>query len=141
MGLILGLTSQQWNQGRYKTARSPGTAGDANYYGDSSLEEDDKQGLVLKIQRQGQYMSTKLFNLVSPYRDDKNVDTRTWESFASHWQPGGKRYINYSDTSISLESWHDSIHGLVGNGSFGGHMGDPAIAGVKQTIPSLVLDD
>ena len=39
----------------------------------------------------------------------------------------------YNDeTSVSLESWHDHIHGLVGAGhGFGGHMGKPEVAGVK----------
>ena len=78
-------------------------------------------------------MSRKLFNLLSPHRDDKNVDTRTWESFASHRLSRG----GSSDTSISLESWHDNIHGLVGEGSFLGHMGDPAIAGVSGSSPPL----
>ena len=41
------------------------------------------------------------------------------------------RPIYQNDTSISLESWHDDIHGLIGTGNgYAGHMGDPAIAGV-----------
>lgn len=88
--------------------------------------------------------STKLWKLLSRYNTDggQNNEARTWASFASHWvmdprtqqpiinQATGKP-IYQEDTAISLESWHDDIHGLVGTGfPYGGHMGNPAIAGV-----------
>lgn len=39
--------------------------------------------------------------------------------------------VYQGDTSVSLESWHDTIHGLIGTGvGSGGHMGYPPIAGV-----------
>ena len=57
-------------------------------------------------------------------------------TFANH-RVGGKpddksrRY----DTSISLESWHDFIHGLVGTGDGNaGHMADPSIASVSFSL-------
>ena len=45
----------------------------------------------------------------------------TWPDFSNHSQGPGKVVAN------SLESIHDSIHNLVGGG---GHMGNPAVAGM-----------
>ena len=40
-------------------------------------------------------------------------------------------------SSISLESWHDDIHDLIGTGAGASvHMGDPSIAGVSL-LPSV----
>lgn len=37
----------------------------------------------------------------------------------------------YTDTRVSLESWHDDIHDLVGTGDkCWGHMGEPSLAEV-----------
>ena len=95
-------------------------------------------------------MSAKLWKLLSSYEwkrpqlgdvepyqekwDDEahKNRARSWSAFASH-------YINedpksYQESAISLESWHDAIHGLVGTGSWPGHMGDPAIAAVSFPI-------
>lgn len=45
----------------------------------------------------------------------------------------GDRSKHQPDTSISLESWHDDIHMLVGTGSkFYGHMAWPEVAGVRN---------
>lgn len=44
----------------------------------------------------------------------------------------GGNTVYQTDTAVSLESWHDNIHGLVGTGqNFAGHMGNPAIAAVS----------
>lgn len=40
-----------------------------------------------------------------------------------------------SDTSVSLDSWHDSMHVLVGTGGdHTGHMVEAAVAGVKSNV-------
>jgi hypothetical protein len=69
------------------------------------------------------------------------TDPRKFEEFAAHYKlspmTGGARTNPKTgrpfsiDSSISLESWHDLIHVLVGIGDGNeGHMADPAIAGV-----------
>lgn len=68
-------------------------------------------------------------------------EERPWESFANHnvkaYQKG-----RYKFATVSLESFHDGIHDLIGTGhgvrsSFTGHMGDPRYAAVSvQSIPS-----
>ena len=98
-------------------------------------------------------MSAKLWKLLSTYqwkkpetrdpkRYEKNWDDKThmnqarsWESFATHYINGDPNNGWQTDTAISLESWHDGIHGLVGTGRYRGHMGDPAIAAVRHSIP------
>ena len=76
---------------------------------------------------------------MSPYNEENKDNLRTWASFATHWVLGadqkpitnskGEKYKE--DSSISLESWHDNIHGLFRTGDrYKGHKGDPAIAGV-----------
>ena len=95
---------------------------------------------------------TKLWKLLAPYDEKNSIDNRSrpWESFASHYvyEPGtqepatepdpnkpGEFRFKRNDTSVSLESWHDHIHNLVGTGSgYGGHMADPAVAGVKISL-------
>ena len=111
-----------------------------------------REGLNLKIQRQTQQMSAKLWKLLSSYewkephmRDAKPYEkgwgneahknkTRSWDAFANH-------YINqnpqaYQESAISLESWHDDVHVLVGTGRYNGHMGDPSIAAVRKSRSS-----
>ena len=40
-----------------------------------------------------------------------------------------------NDTRVSLESWHDKIHVLIGAGSgYAGHMAIPEYAGVKRGV-------
>ncbi len=98
-------------------------------------------------------MSAKLWKLLSSYEwkkpekgdpewyeenwDDKTHmnKARSWEAFASHYVDGVREKGYQQDTTISLESWHDGIHGLVGTGRYPGHMGDPAIAAVRRSIP------
>ena len=88
--------------------------------------------------------STKLWKLLSRYNKENDNELRSWASFATHWEydpvtqkpklNSRGRLVYQTDTSISLESWHDDIHTLVGSGTrYGGHMGDPAIAGVWNT--------
>lgn len=128
----------QSKQGRIHTIRTPGPNGETNIYGNGSSK---KEGLDLKIQRQAISPSTKLWKLLSRYNIELDNAIRSWASFASHCvldpqtqrpkiDPEIERRIR-NDSSISLESWHDYIHGFVetGNG-YEGHMGDPAIAGV-----------
>lgn len=110
-----------------------------------------RAGLDLKIQRQAVSSVTKLWKLLSPYAPHDgthNNDLRSWSSFATHnaFDPrtdkpiidANGRPVRNSDTAISLESWHDNIHGLIGTGNnYYGHMADPSIAGVSYPHPSL----
>ncbi|KAI9789436.1 MAG: hypothetical protein M1835_001679 [Candelina submexicana] len=119
--------------GVYRTIRTPDPTGETN------LDQEGpagKEGLILKIQRQAQNTSTKLWKLLSRYNTESDNDMRTWEAFARHWKEGHRGPdldldTDYqADTSISLETWHDDIHDLVGAGNgWTGHMGDPSIAG------------
>lgn len=44
------------------------------------------------------------------------------------------------DTAVSLESWHDTVHGIIGTGDgYSGHMGNPGIAAVRRSILMKVL--
>ena len=60
-------------------------------------------------------------------------EERSWESFAND--------RNLTDTirdhkyaTVSLESWHDNLHVMIGTGKDGcaGHMGNPAYAAVSM---------
>ena len=65
------------------------------------------------------------------WSDEKHKNKlRSWDAFATH-NVNGDPGVYQNDTSISLESWHDDIHVLVGTGNSSGHMGDPAIAAVR----------
>ncbi len=69
--------------------------------------------------------------------DQENVEImineeRSWESFANDRKLTDTiRAHKYA--TVSLESWHDSLHIMVGTGKDGytGHMGDPAYAAVS----------
>ena len=144
------LKKKQSQKSQFYTIRSPGRDGGPNIY-EHGYEE--KLGLNLKIQRQGTELTTALWKLLARYDNTNKIDnrSRTWESFASHYvyKPGTQDPIIEADrnnptrsrfkkneTSVSLESWHDKIHILVGTGTgYGGHMGDPAYAGVGS-IPA-----
>jgi len=98
------------------------------------LMPNGKWSLNLRIQRQVITYANKLWKLLSPY-DRK--EPRKFEAFAAHYtldpKTGDKDPKNpdWVDPSVSLESWHDLIHVLVGTGDGNeGHMADPAIAGV-----------
>lgn len=120
-------------QGKDYTVRAPSTDG-----------ETDISRLELGLRRQIISIGTNLWKLLSEYTDDSqhNNQLRTWSSFSTHnvidprtdkpvLQRNG-RPVYQTDTAVSLESWHDNIHGLIGTGQgYGGHMGDPAIAGVS----------
>lgn len=132
------------------TVRSPGDDGETNNFG---INSSDRAGLDLKIQRQAVTSVTKLWKLLSPYAPHTsatdteaahNNDTRTWKSFAAHNVVDPRtdrtvigrngRPVYNPDTAVSLESWHDTIHGLIGTGSqYSGHMGSPSIAGVRSS--------
>ena len=134
------------------TVRTPTEKGVSNYDDEDSNSKNDsgwRDGLNLKIQRQAKVQSAKLWKLLSPlpWEKPKNLDrkefeqnwndtahnnqSRTWASFANHepWNPEIRDWIRIDD-SVSLESWHDFIHGLVGTGRSSGHMGNPTIAAV-----------
>ena len=120
--------------------RTPGLDGETIY------EDANREGLNLKIQRQAQNQSAKLWKLLSTYTYewkagdkldfrqewlDRTHDNtkRSWSAFATHTINNNPKVYQY-DSSISLETWHDDIHNLVGTGSSPGHMGDPSIAAV-----------
>lgn len=95
-------------------------------------------------------MSTKLWKLLSRYSNEHNNEIRSWGAFATHWvydEKTGRPIVDANgnlvyeeETSVSLETWHDDIHGLVGSGNpYRGHMSNPAIAGVS-TNPIYAAD-
>ena len=103
-------------------------------------------------------MMTKLWKLLARYDEKHDIDNRskTWESFASHnvYKPGtnepvyepdpnnpGKMRPKYNnDTSVSLESWHDAIHGLIGTGHlYQGHMANPQFADVRRNVDQSLV--
>lgn len=60
-------------------------------------------------------------------------EARDWRAFANHQQfkeetkIDGKTY-----PTVSVESWHDGIHVLLGGGQdVAGHLGDPRVAAVS----------
>ncbi len=57
---------------------------------------------------------------------------RTWEAFSNH--EAGK-----GNSVVSIESWHDSIHLLVGTGNrASGHMAKSQVAGVRFSSAFLL---
>ena len=96
-------------------------------------------------------IGTNQWKLLAEYTKDGDVrqenELRTWASFSTHnvidprtdkpkikVDPRTRREstVYQRDTAVSLESWHDKLHGLIGTGQgYAGHMGDPSIAGVS----------
>ena len=123
-------------QGKDYTIRAPSMDG-----------ETDVSRLELGLRRQIISIGTNLWKLLSEYTNDAehNDELRTWSSFSTHnvidprtdkpvLQSNG-RPVHQTDTAVSLESWHDNIHTLIGTGQgYGGHMGNPAIAGVSYPL-------
>lgn len=63
--------------------------------------------------------------------DQERNQVRTWETFSNHKAGNG-------NSTISLESWHDSIHNLVGSGiGSTGQMARPQVAGVCSSYLPL----
>ena len=116
------------------TVRTPNAKGETNYDDNGEDDEKRREGLNLKIRRQAKSQNAKLWKLLSTYEGDKDNKTREWMSFANHWVGGSKESGDRLDSSVSLESWHDGIHGLVGTGSTAGHMGDIALAAVRPSL-------
>ncbi|KAJ5628581.1 hypothetical protein N7490_010809 [Penicillium lividum] len=126
---------------------------------DATIEKSDRINLDLKIQRQAKSLSTKLWKLLSPHVDNGVNKQREWSTFASHFKYNSDGTIVteplkglpeielkemeelmklesgeavkriFQDSGVSLESWHDDIHVLVGVGDkVAGHMGLPSHA-------------
>ena len=124
---------------------------ETNYY-EPDLESKDgrREGLNLKIQRQAQEMGAKLWKLLSSYewgesdmRNPKKYQkswgdeahknkNRSWDAFANHLI--NQQPWTHQESAISLESWHDAIHVIVGSGRYSGHMGDTGIAAVRNSV-------
>ena len=92
--------------------------------------------LEKEIQSQAQNSATKVWHMLNPdiegsdnstRENDKNRnEVRTWESFSNHTK------ANW-DAVVSIESWHDDIHVLVGSGGgYGGHMTRSQVAAVRN---------
>ena len=85
------------------------------------------------IQAQAQNSATKVWHMLNPDLDGSEKDlgsdgernrVRTWETFSNH-------HAGHRDPTISIESWHDYIHNLVGSGiGSTGQMTRPQVAGV-----------
>ena len=102
----------------------------------------DNQYLDLGIQRNANNLASKIWQMLNPDEVDRNGaqilvnQERPWTTFAndqvSFFESGEKMIA-----TVSLESWHNSIHGLIGTGQLGrmkgpqGQMGNPAFAGFE----------
>lgn len=106
--------------GRVNTVRTPDQKGNTD---DAMLQD--------KIQRQYQGLSNALYYLLNPGKGGPDNRARTWEAFANHFVNKVNSAQGFQPPSVSLESWHDQIHGLVGSGRSAGHMNDPAVASVS----------
>ena len=104
------------------TIRTPNLKGETTIDG-------PKGGATLnqKIRRQAKPESAKVWQMLNP--DEKDNQIRIWETFANHYEKPGetKRW----ESNVSLESWHDDIHILVGSGDHNaGNMAKVPVAGV-----------
>jgi hypothetical protein len=100
------------------------------------VNSSDRSGLELRLRRQAMATVTNIWKLLSRYTDDEHDnDVRPWSSFATHnvTDPRSGRVVAIqNDTAVSLESWHDTMHGLIGTGvGYAGHMGVVGVAGVS----------
>lgn len=115
-----------------ETTRVPDTQGNTN-----------NKALDLSIQRQSGNLATKIWHMLNP--DESSVNSqgvkvmvneeRSWNSFANMNVPdaiiGGESFA-----TVSVESWHNGVHNLIGTGNIGGaanneftgQMADPAYA-------------
>ena len=123
----------------------------------SGITPNDKL-LDAAVRNQASSLATSLWQMLHPEAEatfpdsnwepgvvDRGVkinDDRSWNNFANHdefWhQKGTKTYA-----TVSLESFHDTVHGLIGTGNSGkkGHMGNPRFAGVSNIIIGTVHPD
>ena len=106
--------------------------------------ETNDPNLDLAIRRQAGTNATLIVHMLNPDHvvEPENSrpgapkiainELRGWGSFANHnsgWDTTikGKVY-----PTVSVESFHDGIHGLIGTGDGGrGHMGNPTVAAVS----------
>ena len=58
-------------------------------------------------------------------------EQRSWASFANSTAPP-EEIENHTYATVSCESFHDGIHGMIGTGrGYLGHMGNPSFAAVS----------
>ena len=117
-----------------RTARTPNS---------NSKNENDHSAFNLTIQRNTANFATKLWQMLSPDQKGKSLDQekveimineeRSWESFANDSESTDP-IRGHIYATISVESWHNSLHGMIGTGKDGctGHMGYPAYAAVSM---------
>ena len=113
----------------------------------------DSDAVDLVIQRQGVDAANLVWQLLNPDQKQQALhnekveilinEERSWESFANDKVYGENIKGNYFET-VSLESFHDMIHVLLGTGGghiapnrsgFKGHMGNPRYAAVSISGP------
>jgi hypothetical protein len=115
-----------------QTARNPTQA---------SKGYTDSEQLDLAVQRQAGASAIAFWQALHPDYKHKDIrgqaeilvnEERSWESFANH-DVQYDRIRGRVYATKSLESFHDTIHGIVGGGAFGmgGQMGNPAFAAVS----------
>ena len=97
------------------------------------------------VRSQAANLATKLWQMLHPVgkaesKDLKGAsvqidDERDWNEFANHFVGTFDNKLT-PYTNVSIESWHDQIHGLIGFGHDGkeGDMGNPRYAGVSQKL-------
>jgi hypothetical protein len=102
------------------------------------------------IQRQAAASAVMVWQMLNPDEKAKSLDSskieilineeRSWESFAND-RVGVDSIRGHTYSTVSLESFHDGIHVLLGTGQghldpqmkagYTGHMGDPRFAAVS----------
>jgi hypothetical protein len=110
--------------GQHHTVRTPDRDGNSN---DTRLDTFMKD--------QAQSLSNAMYILLN---QTAPTQLHTWDQFANHWVdkvPIGNNPPRWR-IDVSLESWHDNIHGLVGSGDrTSGHMSAVPVAAVSPAVP------
>ena len=119
--ILQGIPSPE---GRKHTTRTPDSNGFTN---DARLES------AVKASAEG--LSNALYYLLNSGTDGpggKPLDNhaRSWDKFANHLINKVDGKDGREENFVSLESWHDDIHVLVGSGASTGHMASVPVAAV-----------
>lgn len=110
-------------------------------------DSTDDTALNLGIRRQAVMNAILVIQMLNPdhtvaplnsRRDEPKVainEVRSWGAFANHSGGWQTTFNGRVFPSVSVESFHDGIHGLIGTGDgSSGHMGNPQVAAVSLLI-------
>ena len=127
------------------TLRAPGPDGKANL-----------SGLERAIRRQAKTESSRVWQMLRS-DDVGDNENRTWERFSNHNYDPDRLDPKSLRMAVSLEGWHDSVHGLVGSANwfvplrveggkvkarsgsesaYSGHMAEVSVASVRLNLIS-----